>query len=46
MIKAIKLPLPVFMVCGGLCALGKIYVLSEVDGAWQVTGSVGMEIMS
>lgn len=38
--------LPVFMVCGGLCALGKIYVLDEVGGAWQITGSVGPEIMA
>ena len=38
--------LPVFMVCGGLCALGKTYVLERVDGEWQVTGSVGPEIMA
>lgn len=35
-----------WMVCGGLCGIGKTYVLSEVDGRWQVTGSVGPEIMS
>jgi len=29
-----------------LCALGKIYILEQVDGAWQVTGSVGPEIMA
>ena len=38
--------LPVFMVCGGLCALGKTYVLEHVEGGWQVTGSVGPEIMA
>jgi len=38
--------MPFFMSCGSMCSLGKIYVLSEVDGAWQVTGSVGMEIIS
>lgn len=38
--------LPVFMFCGGLCAMGKTYVLTDVDGTWQVTGSVGMEIMA
>ncbi len=38
--------LPFFMYCGALCALGKIYVLTAVDGVWLVTGSVGMEIMS
>jgi len=35
-----------FMTCGGLCGIGKIYIMSQVDGAWQVTGSVGPEIMS
>ena len=35
-----------FMTCGGLCGIGKTYVLSQVDGAWQVTGSVGPEIIS
>ena len=35
-----------FMTCGGLCGIGKTYVLTQVDGAWQVTGSVGPEIMS
>ena len=35
-----------FMTCGGLCGIGKTYVLSEIDGKWQVTGSVGPEIMS
>jgi len=35
-----------FMTCGSLCGIGKTYVLSQVDGAWQVTGSVGPEIMS
>jgi len=38
--------LPVFMVCGGLCALGKTYVLDQVQGGWQVTGSIGPEIMA
>jgi len=37
--------LPFYMLCGSLCISGKIYVLGEVDGAWQVTGSVGPEIM-
>lgn len=37
---------PFFMTCGGLCGIGKIYSLSQVDGAWRVTGSVGPEIMS
>jgi hypothetical protein len=35
-----------FMNCGGLCGIGKVYVLSQVAGAWRVTGSVGPEIMS
>lgn len=35
-----------FMTCGGLCGIGKVYVLGEVDGSWQVSGSVGPEIMS
>jgi hypothetical protein len=38
--------LPFYMVCGGLCALGKTYVLNQIDGVWQVTGSVGVEIMA
>jgi hypothetical protein len=38
--------MPFFMTCGGLCGIGKIYILSQVDGAWRVTGSVGPEIMS
>lgn len=38
--------LPFYMLCGGLCALGKVYVLADADGAWQVTGSVGPVIMS
>lgn len=38
--------LPFFMACGGLCALGKTYVLDEVGGQWQVTGSVGPEVMA
>lgn len=38
--------LPFFMTCGGLCGIGKTYVLSQIDGAWQVTGSTGPEIMS
>ena len=36
--------LPFFMVCGPLCLTGKTYVLSEVDGVWQVTGNVGVAI--
>jgi hypothetical protein len=38
--------LPFFMTCGGLCGIGKTYILNQVDGAWQVTGSTGPEIMS
>lgn len=38
--------LPFFMTCGGLCGIGKTYTLNRLDGAWQVTGSVGPEIMS
>lgn len=38
--------LPFFMTCGGLCGIGKTYVLNQVGDAWQVTGSVGPEIMS
>jgi hypothetical protein len=34
------------MTCGGLCGIGKTYVLSQAGDAWQVTGSVGPEIMS
>ena len=36
--------LPIYMLCGSLCLSGKTYVLAEVDGDWQVTGSVGAEI--
>ncbi len=36
--------LPFYMLCGSLCLSGKTYVLEEVDGGWQVTGSVGAEI--
>ena len=36
--------LPFYMLCGSLCLSGKTYVLEEVDGVWQVTGSVGVEI--
>lgn len=35
-----------FMICGGLCGIGKTYVLNQVGDAWQVTGSTGPEIMS
>jgi hypothetical protein len=38
--------LPFFMTCGGLCGIGKTYILNLRGGAWQVTGSVGPEIMS
>jgi hypothetical protein len=38
--------LPFFMTCGGLCGIGKTYVLAQAGDAWQVTGSVGPEIMS
>ena len=38
--------LPFFMTCGGLCGIGKTYVLTQVNGVWSVTGSVGPEIMS
>lgn len=36
--------LPIHMLCGPLCLSGKNYVLDQVDGAWQVTGSVGVVI--
>jgi hypothetical protein len=36
--------LPFYMVCGSLCLSGKTYVLEEIDGAWQVTDNVGMEV--
>jgi hypothetical protein len=35
-----------FMVCGGLCGIGKTYILNPVDNTWQVTGSTGPEIIS
>jgi hypothetical protein len=38
--------LPFFMTCGGLCGIGKTYVLDQISGNWQVSGSVGPEIMS
>ena len=38
--------LPFFMTCGGLCGIGKTYVLGQAGDAWAVTGSVGPEIMS
>lgn len=38
--------LPFFMTCGGLCGIGKTYVLERAGDAWAVTGSVGPEIMS
>ena len=38
--------LPFFMTCGGLCGIGKTYTLNPLKGAWQVTGSVGPEIIS
>ncbi len=38
--------LPFFMTCGGLCGIGKTYILSPADDGWQVTGSTGPEIMS
>jgi hypothetical protein len=34
------------MTCGGLCGIGKTYVLNQTGDAWQVTGSTGPEIMS
>jgi hypothetical protein len=36
--------LPLYMLCGTLCLSGKTYVLEAVEGAWQVTGSVGAEV--
>ena len=36
--------LPFYMVCGSLCLSGKTYVLERIDGAWQITGSVGLEV--
>ncbi|MGD8854945.1 MAG: hypothetical protein PVG33_01330 [Chloroflexota bacterium] len=38
--------LPFFMTCGGLCGIGKTYVLNQAGDAWQVTGSTGPEIIS
>ena len=38
--------LPFFMTCGGLCGIGKTYVLNQISNVWQITGSVGPEIMS
>lgn len=38
--------LPFFMTCGGLCGIGKTYVLNQISDVWQITGSVGPEIMS
>ncbi|MGB3713075.1 MAG: hypothetical protein WA996_01475 [Candidatus Promineifilaceae bacterium] len=38
--------LPFFMTCGGLCGIGKTYTLNQLEGVWQMTGSVGPEIMS
>jgi hypothetical protein len=35
-----------FMTCGGLCGIGKTYVLKRAGDAWRVTGSVGPEIIS
>lgn len=35
-----------FMTCGGLCGIGKTYVLNQVSGSWKVTGAVGPVIMS
>lgn len=35
---------PLHMHCGPLCASGKVYVLEKIEGAWQVTGNVGMVI--
>ncbi|HET6444324.1 MAG TPA: hypothetical protein VFI27_07050 [candidate division Zixibacteria bacterium] len=34
------------MACGGLCGIGKTYVLNQVNDVWQITASVGPEIMS
>ncbi len=38
--------LPFFMTCGSLCGIGKTYVLNQIYDVWQITGSVGPEIMS
>lgn len=38
--------LPFFMTCGGLCGIGKTYVLTQAGDAWRVTSSTGPEIMS
>jgi len=35
-----------FMTCGGLCGIGKTYVLNQAGETWQVTGSTGPEIIS
>ena len=36
----------VWLYCANLCAIGKTYVLEEVNGTWQVTGDTGPTIMS
>lgn len=38
--------MPFSMTCGGLCGIGKTYVLNQIDDIWQISGSVGPEIMS
>ena len=35
-----------WLYCGNVCGIGKTFVVEEVDGSWQVTGSTGVEIMS
>ena len=35
-----------WLYCGYVCGIGKTFVVEEVDGSWQVTGSTGVEIMS
>ena len=36
--------LPFYMLCGSVCLSGKVYVLGKIDGAWRVTGNVGVEV--
>lgn len=35
-----------FMTCADVCGVGKTYVLSQSNGNWHVSGSVGPEIAS
>lgn len=41
-----RVEVPASYWCGGLCASGTTHVVELVDGAWEVTGSVGPVWMS